>query len=91
MYRTNLFEEKYGDIVNNLDKLKDVNGHTLSIGQQVYKLNGLIYKELDACRVEGIDPKESECYQKLLQEGKDRFEQHEYEFMGRMFIKKDII
>ena len=85
--RVNCFERDYGEDIKKLNK--DNYGKTLSIPMQVYKLNGLIYRELDTCRSEGIEPKNSECYQILLREGKERFEKHNYVFAGRIFVHKD--
>ena len=87
-YRKDKFEKEYKNKLKMLDK--DINGQPVPIYKQVYKLNGLIYNELDICRCEGIDPKFSECYKLLLKEGKERFEKHGYIFAGRIFIKKSI-
>ena len=87
--RLDRFEKDYGKDIKRLSTSKY--GKTLTIPIQVYKLNGLIYKELDTCRHEGIDPKTSECHYMLLEEGKKRFEKHGYIYGGRIFVRKDKI
>jgi hypothetical protein len=84
--RKDCFIRDYG---KNIETLSRDKGKLLPIYEQVYKLNGLIYRELDICRDEGINPKNSECYNILLKEGKERFEKYNYKFNGRIFVHKD--
>ena len=88
MERENCFDKEYGEDIKKLGMNRKGQPES-SLWNQVYKLNGLIYRELDICKDEGINPKWSRCYHKLLEVGEKRFGKYGYVFAGRMFIRKD--
>ena len=83
------FNYFYGSEIERLEIGKD--GKKLPIYQQVYKLNGLIYNELDVCRANGINPKWSRCHHMLIYEGEKRFGEYGYVYAGIIFVRKDKI